>query len=292
MHDFFSKYILGDEIGHGAFAHVFKCINKVTGETKAVKISTDKSVLNEGNILEKLNHPAFPKVYDMYAQDNKFYVVMDYLSGTSLYNYLLKNTPLKENISLGILRRIVGALNYIHSLDVAHLDIKPENIMIDPATLQIQILDFGFARECASSCNSFNGSISYAAPELFFKKTFNACKADIWSVGVVFFTMLAGQLPFAPTEKKEEHIKEIVRGERQKSKYQIDEICQKIIDGCLTIDPSQRITGHEIIKIINDSSAPRCTRVFSLTVCSKKGPIIIRPNIHSASVRKNVRNCL
>ncbi|GAV29927.1 hypothetical protein PMKS-003433 [Pichia membranifaciens] len=219
-------FIIRDEIvGSGAFATVKKAIERSTGITFAAKIISKKKALGgmdgvsrELQILKKLDHPGIVRLKAFYEDDDNYYLVMEYVSGGDLMDFVACNGAIDESASREIARQIMEAILYVHSKGISHRDLKPDNVMIaqdDPVV--VKITDFGLAKsqEQESRMKTFCGTLAYLAPEVISnkKKQSNnrkrylgngritedlySNKVDMWSIGCLLFVIMTAHLPFS-----------------------------------------------------------------------------------------------
>ena len=124
------------------------------------------------------------------------YLVMEYVQGGELFNYIVDHRYLEEYEAVRIFRQIISAVGYCHEFKVCHRDIKPENILLDSIG-NVKLVDFGMAsREHHGGLATSCGSPHYAPPEIALGHKYRGAQADIWSCGIVLYVMLCGQLPF------------------------------------------------------------------------------------------------
>lgn len=174
--------MVGKVIGEGAYASVriaiYKPINrkvaiKVYEKGKIKEIHRKKSIRREIQILQLLHHPSVVKIYDVVETNNHLNIVMEYLPGTSLGSYLKAQPSLKipEKNCKKIFRNIISALKYMHRMNIAHRDIKLENVILDE-DLNPKLIDFGFSTciESSKKVKIFCGTPSYMAPEVVQRK--------------------------------------------------------------------------------------------------------------------------
>ena len=202
-----NRYKITDRVGRGAMGTVYRATDSQSGRTVAVKIiasdlSVDPTMLErfrrEGETLRQLNHLNIVRFVDAFQYEESYAIIMEYVSGGSLYE-LLKNGRLPIDQAIQITLDLCDALIQAHRLRMVHRDIKPENVLIaEDGT--IKLADFGVARLSEGTRMTRSGmqvgTPYYMAPEAWGGKTLDA-QADIWSLGIVLFEMLAGQLPFA-----------------------------------------------------------------------------------------------
>ncbi|QPG73173.1 hypothetical protein FOA43_000479 [Brettanomyces nanus] len=223
-----ADFIIRDEIvGSGAFATVKKAIERSTGETYAVKIISKKKALTgalegvskELRILQKLHHPGIVSLKAFYEDDDEDYLVMEYVPGGDLMDFVASYGAVGEAAGREIARQILLAIRYVHSKGISHRDLKPDNILIaqdDPVT--IKITDFGLAKgqDKSNMLKTFCGTLAYLAPEVITgkygprisgKKRYlgngksledsYSNKVDMWSIGCLLFVILTAHLPFS-----------------------------------------------------------------------------------------------
>ncbi|XP_019713773.1 serine/threonine-protein kinase MARK2-like [Hippocampus comes] len=199
------NYRLLKTIGKGNFAKVKLARHVLTGKEVAVKI-IDKTQLNssslqklfrEVRIMKMLNHPNIVKLFEVIETEKTLYLVMEYASGGEVFDYLVAHGRMKEKEARAKFRQIVSAVQYCHQKCIVHRDLKAENLLLD-ADMNIKIADFGFSNEftLGNKLDTFCGSPPYAAPELFQGKKYDGPEVDVWSLGVILYTLVSGSLPF------------------------------------------------------------------------------------------------
>ncbi|GAW82986.1 calcium-dependent protein kinase [Plasmodium gonderi] len=202
-----SEYKFGKVLGCGSFGIVRECINKQTKEVYAVKIikkkkklkknlSFEKMVKNEIKYLSVMSHENIIKFKDFFEDKNKFYIILEKCDGGELFYKVIKNKCLLESESAYIVRQICCALEYLHSKNIIHRDIKAENFLFkNKNTKSIKLIDFGMAKKMnCEYLTELCGSPHYISPELIRKKY--TISSDIWALGVMVFFMLTGKYPF------------------------------------------------------------------------------------------------
>ena len=192
--------------GKGAYSTVKKAINTKTREMVALKIyekrklpseAMKNNILREIKILKSLNHPNVVKIIACINTEPSIIIVLEYLEGTSLKEYLNKEGSLSESAAMPIFKEIIKAITYCHSKGISHRDIKIDNVVIT-AKNEVKIIDFGFsiwAKENAK-CKMFCGTPAYMAPEIIIGVEYYPFPADVWALGVMLYIILIGTLPF------------------------------------------------------------------------------------------------
>ena len=206
--NFYALYDLGrDIIGYGAHGEIRSCEHKFTGQKFAVKLITKASVPQEVirkrlipkqfKLLTVLAHPSILKAYDLYEDRGRYFIVMDLVQGTDLFEKLKSINYFSETAAARIMKQIFSGIAHMHSKKIAHRDIKPENIMIEEKNHKIsaKIIDFDTAIEYEGRVlTDKQGSLYYIPPEVL-KGEYNE-KCDVWSAGVTMYVLLTNRFPF------------------------------------------------------------------------------------------------
>jgi MAP/microtubule affinity-regulating kinase len=201
-------YIIGKQIGQGAYAVVRIGLHKPTNKKVAMKIykkykleepNRRKSVKREIKLMEKMKHGNIIQLYEIIDTEKYVILVMEYIGGGSLHGYLKSksNRRLEEYDAKRIFKDILDGLKYCHSRCIPHRDIKLENLLLDDNGV-MKMIDFGFST-CVPNDKKikiFCGTPSYMAPEIVRKTEYCGPPADIWALGVLLFTCLSGQFPY------------------------------------------------------------------------------------------------
>ncbi|XP_034294170.1 MAP/microtubule affinity-regulating kinase 4 isoform X6 [Pantherophis guttatus] len=249
------NYRLLKTIGKGNFAKVKLARHILTGREVAIKI-IDKTQLNptslqklfrEVRIMKGLNHPNIVKLFEVIETEKTLYLVMEYASAGEVFDYLVSHGRMKEKEARAKFRQIVSAVHYCHQKNIVHRDLKAENLLLD-ADANIKIADFGFSNEftLGSKLDTFCGSPPYAAPELFQGKKYDGPEVDIWSLGVILYTLVSGSLPFDGQNLKE--LRERVLRGKYRVPFYMSTDCENILRRFLVLNPAKRCTLEQIMK--------------------------------------------
>jgi serine/threonine protein kinase len=204
------KYILGNKLGEGGFGIVRQARHEETGQQVAIKIM-DKAqiqllqmtpqIKREITLLTMLKHPNIVNGYEILNSKTKLYMVMEFVEGGDLHSLLSVRHRLREDEAKRIFTGLMDCLVYCHGQGIHHRDLKLENILISSEGTA-KVCDFGLASIRALSgntsqlCNTIVGTEDFASPEIIQQIPYNAEKADMWSAGIILFTILAGFCPF------------------------------------------------------------------------------------------------
>jgi len=241
------KYRLLKTIGKGNFAKVKLAKHIPTGKEVAIKI-IDKTQLNPGSlqklfrevrIMKTLDHPNIVKLFQVIETEKTLYLVMEYASGGEVFDYLVLHGRMKEKEARAKFRQIVSAVQYCHQKKIIHRDLKAENLLLD-SEMNIKIADFGFSNEFipGNKLDTFCGSPPYAAPELFQGKKYDGPEVDVWSLGVILYTLVSGSLPFDGSTLRE--LRERVLRGKYRIPFYMSTDCENLLKKFLVLNPARR----------------------------------------------------
>uniref|UniRef100_A0A3B3Z6S1 non-specific serine/threonine protein kinase n=1 Tax=Periophthalmus magnuspinnatus TaxID=409849 RepID=A0A3B3Z6S1_9GOBI len=247
-HPHIGNYRLLKTIGKGNFAKVKLARHVLTGREVAVKI-IDKTQLNPTS-LQKVSLLSFHntlKLFEVIETEKTLYLVMEYASGGEVFDYLVAHGRMKEKEARAKFRQIVSAVQYCHQRRIVHRDLKAENLLLD-ADMNIKIADFGFSNEftVGSKLDTFCGSPPYAAPELFQGKKYDGPEVDVWSLGVILYTLVSGSLPFDGQNLKE--LRERVLRGKYRIPFYMSTDCENLLKKLLVLNPVKRGSLEQIMK--------------------------------------------
>ena len=248
-------YILGEEIGSGAFGKVLLGKHILTEEKVAIKI-LDKMILNqtpedyelvkkEISILKLVKHKYIVQLYEILQTAQHIFIIMEYCEGKEILDYILTKNRLNELESLKYFQQLINCLFYLHSQNIAHRDIKIDNMLLD-SNKDLKLIDFGLSTKYTDDdlLDQPCGTVVYAAPEVLEGKEYHGMLADVWSSGIVLFGMLAGYLPFSDKDD-EENKKQVIKGIINIPDFfsaQVKDLLKHMLD----VNPMTRYTLQEI----------------------------------------------
>ncbi|GAE29197.1 Stk1 family PASTA domain-containing Ser/Thr kinase [Halalkalibacter hemicellulosilyticus] len=202
------RYHILEKIGGGGMANVYKAHDVILDREVAVKVlqpqfSSDEQFIHrfrrEAQAATSLNHPNIVNIYDVGEEDDTYYIVMEYVEGQTLKELIQMKGALDVEEAVGYMEQMLSALSHSHANQLVHRDIKPHNILVRHDGL-LKVTDFGIARAISAATithtNSVMGSVQYLSPEQARggQVTF---KSDIYSLGIVFYEMVTGRIPFS-----------------------------------------------------------------------------------------------
>ncbi|XP_063719736.1 MAP/microtubule affinity-regulating kinase 3-like isoform X5 [Symsagittifera roscoffensis] len=197
--------------------------------------------------MKMLNHPNIVKLFEVIETDNSLYLVMEYASGGEVFDYLVAHGRMKEKEARAKFRQIVSAVQYCHSKKIIHRDLKAENLLLDHE-MNIKIADFGFSNEfsAGNKLDTFCGSPPYAAPELFQGKKYDGPEVDVWSLGVILYTLVSGSLPFDGSNLKE--LRERVLRGKYRIPFYMSTDCENLLKRFLVLNPVRRSSLETVMQ--------------------------------------------
>uniref|UniRef100_A0A8C6CSY0 Ribosomal protein S6 kinase n=1 Tax=Moschus moschiferus TaxID=68415 RepID=A0A8C6CSY0_MOSMO len=258
---FTDGYEIKEDIGVGSYSVCKRCVHKATDAEYAVKI-IDKSKRDPSEEIEILlrygQHPNIITLKDVYDDGKFVYLVMELMRGGELLDRILRQRYFSEREASALLCTLTKTMDYLHSQGVVHRDLKPSNILYmdesgNPES--IRICDFGFAKQLRAE----NGLLmtpcytaNFVAPEVLKRQGYDAA-CDIWSLGILLYTMLAGFTPFAngPDDTPEDILARIGSGKYALSGGNWDSIsdaAKDVVSKMLHVDPHQRLTAVQVLK--------------------------------------------
>ncbi|CAG8583015.1 6955_t:CDS:2 [Acaulospora morrowiae] len=260
-YNFEKRYRILKVIGTGSFAIVKECVDKTTGKSYALKIISKKSIkgkeqmlATEQKILEKIHHPNLVTLVDFFETKEGVFIVTDLARGGELFEQLQNKRSYTEQDAANLVRQILDGVSYLHDNGIVHRDLKPENLLFKDKSEDSELLitDFGLSKILKSNNDillTACGTPGYVAPEVLTQNG-HGKPVDIWSIGVITYTLLCGYPPFYG-EDQNSLFESIMSGAYEYDDYEwldISSTAKDLIDKMLTRDPSKRITAKEALQ--------------------------------------------
>ena len=263
MNNIKNNYKKAKVLGQGSFGIVYLVKHKQLNTYFAMKIikklnrkENEEMLMNEINILRKIDHPNIVKINDFYTTCSEYIIVTEYCSEGELFYEIKNSAPFNEALAGWYMKQILSAVSYCHKLKIIHRDLKPENILISKKTKNdfniIKIIDFGTAIffNKNNDDKSLTGSIYYISPEVLSKKRNYTEKCDVWSCGIIMYILLTGQPPFNG-DSDEQIMRKILDGKYDMEKYPwpiISPQAKDLIKKLLEFDNDKRLSAEEALK--------------------------------------------
>ena len=242
-------------IGEGTFGKVKLARHILTGTQVAVKVikkrrqslSSAQALFREACGMKALNHPNIVKLLGVIDTEETIFLMMEYLSGGEMSRYLKIHGRMTEAQARGPFQQLVSALQHCHRRGIVHRDLKPMNLLFD-SNMNIKLTDFGLSNKCDGTglLDTICGTAPYAAPELFLGQSYSGPAVDVWSLGVVLYTMVTGSRPFLGKDLQQLR-KQILQGQYPIPPYlslEIRDLLQKMI----ALSPSDRGTLPDLMR--------------------------------------------
>jgi serine/threonine protein kinase len=250
-------YVFEKRLGAGAFAEVWLATHRLTLVKVAVKVILKSSLDDAGsttrfvrelNLLKQMRHSFITEFYECLEDDRAFYCCMEFAENDTLLKFMLENGPLPESQARHFFSQLVCVLEYLHSdLCICHRDVKAENLLLDRHN-NIRVIDFGLSNQFNANnpvLNTACGSPPYAPPEMVKRQPYTQA-ADIWSSGILLYTMATGMLPF-DDDNIQTLLRKIVSQEVSYPTY-LSRPLVDLLKRMLAKNPDMRITLDEIKK--------------------------------------------
>ncbi|QEU59291.1 hypothetical protein KDRO_B05580 [Kluyveromyces lactis] len=243
------NYKISKFIGEGSFGKVYLATHRLTHQKVVLKTGNkrDPNVVREVFYHRQFDFPYITKLYEVIVTESRVWMVLEYCSGHELYEHLLKEQRLSLEESKKLFSQIASAVYYAHELKCVHRDLKLENILLD-GNGHAKLTDFGFTREMAtrSQLETICGTTVYMAPELIERKCYDGFKVDIWSLGIILYTMINGYMPFDEDDDIKTKLK-IVNDELDFNQEWISDDAIDLIQGMLRKNPNERISLAQVL---------------------------------------------
>ena len=252
-------------LGKGTFAKVELATHTLLDRKVALKIIIKskikdpymaKNLTREASLLCRLNHPNIVKLLEVCRATDLYCLVLEFVPGGTLFEHIQSRGALQEDESRGLCRQLISAIAYLHGERILHRDLKLENIMLNRGHLVL--IDFGLSNNWypGKMMNTHCGSAEYASPELFNKDITYGSSVDVWSFGIILYTMSLGHLPFqvrndgaGGEDTLPRLIKSIMKGLVKKHHVEMNKLtidCRVLIMRCLDVNAKTRISVKAI----------------------------------------------
>lgn len=256
-----SKYRFGRTLGAGTYGIVREA-DSPSGKV-AVKIilkknvkGNERMVYDELDMLQRLKHPNIVRFVDWFESRDKYYIVTELATGGELFDRICEQGKFTEKDAAATIKQVLGAVDYLHSKNVVHRDLKPENLLYltKAADSDLVLADFGIAKMLDSKdevLTTMAGSFGYAAPEVMLKKG-HGKPVDMWSMGVITYTLLCGYSPFR-SENLQDLIEECSNAKvtfHERYWKDVSEDAKQFIMGLLQPKPDDRWTSSQALNHI------------------------------------------
>ena len=263
QNDPLNSYTKIKSLGKGSFGEVFLVKHNVTGIIRALKVIdknnidlkeeplSEQEILNEINILKKIDHPNIMKIFEFYSTETTFYLILEFCEGGDLSDFVFNN-KLSEFQVVYIMFQILSAMNYCHKMKILHRDLKPDNILIkknQDGLCRVKICDFGTSAifKRGEKQKEIIGTLCYMAPEVL-KEEYNE-KCDLWSCGVIMYILLTGKTPFIGRDEEQTIEKILCHSYSYNTKLlnKYNRHTKDLLSKLLEKDPNKRINAEEAL---------------------------------------------
>lgn len=261
--------LLTKTLGSGSTGKVKLGVNQKTGQKLAVKIvyrssalptngtqqqrkskeapeTRERRIMREASLLNLLRHPNIVQLYDMLITDDFYCLFFEYVEGGQMLDYIISHGKLKEKPARHFFRQLLSAVDYCHRNSIVHRDLKIENVLIDREG-NVKLIDFGLSNffNPKDSLKTFCGSLYFAAPELLKGNVYVGPEVDVWSLGVIFYVLVCGRVPF--DDKSLPVLHEKIKKCSFEIPTDLSTECRHLLSRMIVGDPSQRASLAEVM---------------------------------------------
>ncbi|KAM4826649.1 sperm motility kinase 3A-like isoform 1-T3 [Thomomys bottae] len=239
-------------IDRGGYGEVKLAHHRLTGTAVAVKILQKEEISryrisNEVDIFKSVQHKHIIRLYQVIEKEEHVYLIMELAPRGNLLGMIRKSQRLYEDEARRLFKQIVSATLYLHQNRIAHRDLKPNNMLLD-AQGNIKVSDFGLSIRFTPGQLMTNvcGAVLFRPPEMFLRERYDACKVDVWSLGVLLYFITTGKFPFEGRDVIQ--IRSLVLNTKYVVPYYLSAKGQTVISQLLTADPKQRPNTEQIME--------------------------------------------
>lgn len=294
-------YEIGKLIGEGNFAIVKECVHKHTKKRYALKIiekekcrGKEHMIQNEVSILKKIKHTNIVELIEEFDSHTELFLVMELVKGGDLFDAISMATKYTEKDACAMVYNLACALDYLHSNNIVHRDVKPENLLVcdhGDGTKSLKLGDFGLATYCTETLYTVCGTPTYVAPEILAETGYGAL-VDVWAAGVIMYILLCGFPPFSSENNDQEALFDaILAGKFDFPSPYWDGISQEakdLINKMLVVDPEKRYSADDVTKHNWVTAEKASDKDFHVEIAKEINTRFNRkpkPSISSAGIR-------
>jgi serine/threonine protein kinase len=252
-------YVLTNWLGSGGMGEVYQAVHQTTRRQAAVKIlfHTDQVARfrNEAYIQASIQHPNIATLYEFAMEEENPCIIMEYVEGITLEKLIKRQSALPETFVWKVMEQIASAVAHLHEQQIIHRELKPGNIKVTRESLT-KLLDFGIAKSAytpkLTQEGYIIGTLHYMAPEQFSGKV--SIQSDCWTIGVLFYEMITGSLPFDGRSETEVRVK-IEKGQYTAPDLMASNISNKtkrLIGRLLRVKPEHRLTSQALLEALQN----------------------------------------
>ncbi|XP_026809417.1 serine/threonine-protein kinase GE16371 [Rhopalosiphum maidis] len=256
-----SRYTIGDRLGDGNFAVVYRCFDKRNNAEYALKVikiievpQMSQMIENELSILKSISHPNIINLISDLVTNTDVYLITELVSGGDLFEAIARCTDFSERDIRLMTRNLASALAYLHGLDIVHRDVKPENLLVEydinGHVLHLKLADFGLSQKVNEPLYMVCGTPTYVSPEILTQDGYGV-KIDIWAAGVILYILLCGFPPFVSENNIQEDLfNDILSGTYGFPEPYWDNVSEEAKDlvcSMLQSNPSLRFSAEDVL---------------------------------------------
>lgn len=294
-----NRYQIRRLIGQGGMADVYLAYDEVLGREVAIKVLHQKLAedpatlvrfIREASAARRLDHPNVVEIYDVGESSSLHYIVMEYVPGQTLKKVIAANGPMDADVAIAIMKKLTSAIAQAHERKIIHRDIKPQNVLVRNDG-ELKISDFGIAiasdYDMDSSGSAIMGSAHYLAPETAAGMTPDH-RVDIYSLGIVFFELLCGSVPFTGTTAPAIALKHLQDPlpPVQPFNSTVTQAIENVVIKATAKDPAERFqTAGQLLKALEQCRQPRFRHVAPLVLKTKSLELPKAPAVQNTAIQ-------